>query len=96
MLAGEDGPQGATYGRHEPPLTEAASPFRSAVNRPLLVEIPMMGPRLVDLRAELCGRTPNNRVVNFPGTQRLIGHFIDVNITAALPHSLRGAPVSAS
>jgi tRNA-2-methylthio-N6-dimethylallyladenosine synthase len=43
--------------------------------------------------AELCGRTPNNRVVNFPGARRLLGQFIDVSITAALPHSLRGEPI---
>ena len=43
-------------------------------------------------KAELCGRTDNNRVVNFagPGDERLIGGFVDVRITAALPHSLRG------
>ncbi len=40
--------------------------------------------------AELCGRTDNNRVVNFPGQRRLIGHFVDVKILSALPHSLRG------
>ena len=40
--------------------------------------------------AELAGRTDNNRVVNFPGNARLIGQFVDVAITAALPHSLRG------
>jgi len=39
---------------------------------------------------ELAGRTANNRVVNFPGNTRLIGQFVDVTITAALPHSLRG------
>jgi tRNA-2-methylthio-N6-dimethylallyladenosine synthase len=39
---------------------------------------------------ELSGRTPNNRVVNFRGRPRLIGTFVDVAITAALPHSLRG------
>ncbi len=39
---------------------------------------------------ELSGRTDNNRVVNFVGQPRLIGHFVDVKITAALPHSLRG------
>ena len=39
---------------------------------------------------ELAGRTGNNRVVNFPGNERLIGQFVDVTITAALPHSLRG------
>jgi tRNA-2-methylthio-N6-dimethylallyladenosine synthase len=40
--------------------------------------------------AELCGRTANNRVVNFPGARELIGRLVDVTITAALPHSLRG------
>lgn len=39
---------------------------------------------------ELAGRTDNNRVVNFKGNPRLIGSFVDVTITAALPHSLRG------
>ena len=28
--------------------------------------------------------------VNFPGGKRLVGRFVDVRITAALPHSLRG------
>jgi tRNA-2-methylthio-N6-dimethylallyladenosine synthase len=39
---------------------------------------------------ELCGRTDNNRVVNFSAPGRCIGEFVDVAITAALPHSLRG------
>ncbi len=39
---------------------------------------------------ELCGRTANNRVVNFAGPQQLVGRMIDVRITSALPHSLRG------
>jgi tRNA-2-methylthio-N6-dimethylallyladenosine synthase len=39
---------------------------------------------------ELSGRTSNNRVVNFAGDARLIGHFVEVEIVAALPHSLRG------
>ncbi|WP_019915448.1 tRNA (N6-isopentenyl adenosine(37)-C2)-methylthiotransferase MiaB [Methyloversatilis discipulorum] len=43
--------------------------------------------------AELAGRTDNNRVVNFPGPARLINQFIDVRITSALPHSLRGEVV---
>ena len=45
--------------------------------------------------AELCGRTGNNRVVNFPGPRDLVGQLADVTITAALPHSLRGELVSA-
>ena len=43
---------------------------------------------------ELRGRTENNRVVNFRGPARLIGGFVDVTITAALPHSLRGEVVT--
>ena len=39
---------------------------------------------------ELAGRTDNNRVVNFAGNPRLVGNFVDVTITSALPHSLRG------
>ncbi|NTV96186.1 MAG: tRNA (N6-isopentenyl adenosine(37)-C2)-methylthiotransferase MiaB [Thiobacillus sp.] len=39
---------------------------------------------------ELMGRTENNRVVNFAGQPRLIGQFVDVTITRALPNSLRG------
>ena len=39
---------------------------------------------------ELSGRTQNNRVVNFPAPPRLVGHFVEVTITAALAHSLRG------
>jgi len=39
---------------------------------------------------ELAGRSDNNRVVNFAGASSLIGEFVDVRITAALAHSLRG------
>ena len=42
---------------------------------------------------ELMGRTECNRIVNFDGgpqSQRLLGQMIDVTITEALPHSLRG------
>ena len=46
--------------------------------------------------SELAGRTDNNRVVNFAGNERLIGRFVDVTITAALPHSLRGEVVKIS
>ena len=44
--------------------------------------------------AELMGRTFCNRIVNFDGgphRARLVGQMIDVTITEALPHSLRGA-----
>lgn len=39
---------------------------------------------------ELRGRTENNRVVNFIGPHTVIGQFVDVRITEALPNSLRG------
>jgi tRNA-2-methylthio-N6-dimethylallyladenosine synthase len=39
---------------------------------------------------ELAARTDNNRVVNFAGDRASIDSYVDVDITAALPHSLRG------
>jgi tRNA-2-methylthio-N6-dimethylallyladenosine synthase len=39
---------------------------------------------------ELMGRTECNRVVNFPAPRRLIGQLVEVRITQAYPHSLRG------
>jgi tRNA-2-methylthio-N6-dimethylallyladenosine synthase len=44
---------------------------------------------------ELMGRTECNRIVNFPGPQRLVGQMVDVTITQALPHSLRAEVVTA-
>ena len=41
-------------------------------------------------RNQLAGRTENNRVVNFSGPPELIGEFVDLSITEALPNSLRG------
>jgi tRNA-2-methylthio-N6-dimethylallyladenosine synthase len=39
------------------------------------------------------GRTECNRIVNFKGAPRLVGTMVDMVITEALPHSLRGAVV---
>jgi tRNA-2-methylthio-N6-dimethylallyladenosine synthase len=39
---------------------------------------------------ELAGRTENNRWVNFPGPDSLLQRFVDVTVTEARPHSLRG------
>ena len=44
--------------------------------------------------AELCGRTDNNRMVNFICNPETIGHFMPIRITAALSHSLRGEIVN--
>ena len=51
--------------------------------------------RSVKNAQELQARTENNRVVNFAGDPARIGAYVDVAITAALPHSLRGELVTA-
>jgi len=43
---------------------------------------------------ELSARTANNRVVNFAGHDSLVHQYVDVTITAALAHSLRGQLVA--
>ena len=43
--------------------------------------------------AQVAGRTENNRWVNFDGDASLIGEFVDVLVTEALPNSLRGRMV---
>jgi tRNA-2-methylthio-N6-dimethylallyladenosine synthase len=53
------------------------------------------GPSKKDAQ-ELMGRTECNRIVNFDGgpvSTRLVGQMLEVLITEALPHSLRGTPV---
>ena len=40
--------------------------------------------------AQMAGRTENNRMVNFDAGPELIGRFVRVRISAALPNSLRG------
>lgn len=51
------------------------------------------GPSRKD-KTELMGRTECNRIVNFAGPARLAGRMVDVTITEALPHSLRGEVVT--
>ncbi len=46
--------------------------------------------------AQMSGRTENNRVVNFSGHPKLVGQFVDVLITEAMPNSLRGRLVDES
>lgn len=45
---------------------------------------------------QMAARTENNRVVNFNGGERLIGHFVDVKITEARNNSLQGEFVEIS
>jgi tRNA-2-methylthio-N6-dimethylallyladenosine synthase len=64
----------------------------SASRQDTVQRILVEGPSRKDA-GELMGRTECNRIVNFPGgphPQRLIGQMLDVRITQALPHSLRG------
>jgi tRNA-2-methylthio-N6-dimethylallyladenosine synthase len=63
----------------------AISAARVGTVQRVLVE----GPSRKDA-SELMGRTECNRIVNFQGMPRLVGRMIDVTITQALPHSLRG------
>ncbi|HEX5629272.1 MAG TPA: TRAM domain-containing protein, partial [Usitatibacteraceae bacterium] len=72
-------------------LSEEYSRAMVGTRQRVLVE----GPSKKD-PAELAARTDNNRVVNFPGDARLAGHFVEVDITKALPHSLRGAVVAST
>lgn len=43
----------------------------------------------------LAGRTANNRVVNFSASQDMVGQFVNIRITEALPNSLRGIVLDA-
>ena len=67
----------------------AISASRVGTVQRVLVE----GPSKKDA-TELMGRTECNRIVNLAGPPRLIGQMVDVAITEALPHSLRGTVVS--
>ncbi len=72
--------------------THAAAISRRMVGtaQRILVE----GPSRMDPN-ELCGRSENNRVVNFAShDESLVGRLIDVEITAALTNSLRGRLLS--
>ncbi|QOJ30670.1 MAG: tRNA (N6-isopentenyl adenosine(37)-C2)-methylthiotransferase MiaB [Gammaproteobacteria bacterium] len=53
----------------------------------------VQGPSRKDPR-QLAGRSENNRWVNFDGDPRLVGRFVDVIVTEALPNSLRGRLVA--
>ena len=75
-------------------LTEPAASGKSYVVSgivPVIVDGRTVGVAGVDIdTAELTGRTENMRYVNFPGNARLIGHFVDVEITEVMANSLRG------
>jgi tRNA-2-methylthio-N6-dimethylallyladenosine synthase len=47
-------------------------------------------------QADLCGRLRTNQVVNFSGPRELVGQLVQVRLTEAHPHSLRGIQVEDS
>ncbi len=65
--------------------SRAISAARVGTRQRVLVE----GPSRKDTN-ELMGRTECNRIVNFGASPRVVGQMVDVLITAAFPHSLRG------
>jgi tRNA-2-methylthio-N6-dimethylallyladenosine synthase len=70
---------------------QAISASRVGTVQRILVEGPARKPGLSGPQS--MGRTVCNRIVNFPSGPehaRLVGQMIDVRITEALPHSLRG------
>jgi tRNA-2-methylthio-N6-dimethylallyladenosine synthase len=69
---------------------QAASAAMVGTRQRVLVE----GPSRRD-PAELAARTSNNRTVNFAGDAALVRRFVDLRITEARHHSLRGELVDA-
>ncbi len=65
--------------------TQAISQSMVGTVRRILVE----GPSKKN-PSEFCGRTDDNRMVNFAGHPDCTSHFVNVKITTALAHSLRG------
>ncbi|TAK42097.1 MAG: tRNA (N6-isopentenyl adenosine(37)-C2)-methylthiotransferase MiaB [Betaproteobacteria bacterium] len=78
-------------------LQAALGPQAQAISAAMLgsVQRVLVEGRSARRAHELCGRTANNRVVNFGGAPELAGRFAQVRITAALAHSLRGELVHA-
>ncbi len=44
--------------------------------------------------SQLTGRTQQNRIVNFIGSEELVGRLVQVRVTDAFQHSLRGGLVA--
>ncbi|MDT8281868.1 MAG: tRNA (N6-isopentenyl adenosine(37)-C2)-methylthiotransferase MiaB [Gammaproteobacteria bacterium] len=73
-------------------LQDVIASNAAAINQKMLGAV---YPVLVDSvsrksETQMAGRTENNRVVNFTGSEDLIGHFVDVRITEIRSNSLQG------
>ena len=68
----------------------------AAFNRQLMVDMVGTTQRVLVEReskrggGQMAGRTDSNRWVNFEGHPRMVGHFVEIEITEALDNSLRG------
>ncbi len=62
----------------------------------VLVEGPSRKTQQHKSAPQLCGRTENNRIVNFDGDENLIGHFVDVRIIEVWSNTLQGEVLAAS
>ena len=78
-------PCGARLQNRIQEMTAAISAVMVGTEQRILVERPSK-----KNPAQMAGRTENNRVVNFDAGSELIGRFVTVRITEALPNSLRG------
>ena len=58
-----------------------------------LQQVLVEGPSRRDA-SELCGRSSNNRMINFPGAPACIGQLVTLRITEARHHTLRGERVA--
>ncbi|TFY97384.1 tRNA (N6-isopentenyl adenosine(37)-C2)-methylthiotransferase MiaB [Ramlibacter rhizophilus] len=87
----DDTPQAVKLARlHHLQATIEANVQRISASRVGTVQrVLVEGPSRKD-PTELSGRTECNRVVNFKAPARLVGQMVEVTITEALPHSLRG------
>ncbi len=70
-------------------LTDATAASVSAAMVGSRQRVLVEGPSRRDA-LELCGRTDNNRVVNFAGEMSLVGQFVDLTITDVAHYTLRG------
>ncbi len=70
-----------------------AIPRRAATQWSAACERVLVTGRSAKDAGELAGRTDNNRVINFKGDATSIGRYVDVVVTAALAHCLRGTRV---
>ena len=73
-------------------LQDVIASNAAAINQKMLGAVHSVLVDSVSRKSEtqMAGRTENNRVVNFTGSEELIGQFVDVRITEIRSNSLQG------